>query len=92
MCSKKTCCEEVIGEAMRGAANEVGGCWCHDDDLSFPSQANMIEGVARTEYLAMHRPPRNSLERYCSDELASGASHHHIDFSAGLCKQTRQPH
>jgi hypothetical protein len=38
------------------------------------------------------RAARYRLKRYRSHELARAASHHYIDLSARLCKQTRQPH
>ena len=77
---------------MRGAADEIGGGWCYDNDLCFASEANVIQCVARAEYLGVHWPSGNRLECDRADELACGASHHYIDFSSRLCKQTRQPH
>jgi len=52
----------------------------------------VIESVPGPEDLGVNGPPSHRLEGYRPDELARAASHHHIDFSAGLAKQTRQPH
>jgi hypothetical protein len=40
----------------------------------------------------MHRASGNGFERDRADELARAASHHDVDFSSRLRKQTRQPH
>ena len=77
---------------MRCPADKIGGRWRDRNDICFPGEANVVERMARTEYLGVHRTSGYRFERYRSHELARGASHYHIDFSARLCKQTRQPH
>jgi hypothetical protein len=52
----------------------------------------VIQSVARTKDLGVNGPPCDRLESDRADELPRRAGHHHIDFSACLCKQTRQPH
>jgi len=52
----------------------------------------VIECVAGPKDFRVHLAAGNRFERDRADELARGASHHYIDLSARLCKQTRQPH
>jgi hypothetical protein len=84
--------EQIVREAVRGSANKIGGRWGDNDDLRFAGQPDVIERVTRTENLRMHWASRDGFERDRSNELACAASHHDIDFSPRLRKQTRQPH
>ena len=73
-------------------ADEIGRGRCDDDDACFARESDVIERVARAEDLGVNRSPGDCLERDRADELERRAGHHDIDFSACLCKQTRQPH
>jgi len=84
--------EQIVSESMGGAADEISSRRRYDDDLCFSRESDVIECMAGTEYLGVHRTTCDSFECDRTDELSRPASHHYIYFSAGLCKQTRQPH
>src|SRR5436305_14549276 len=90
--SEQTRRQQVIRQTVRGAADEVRRRWCDDDDASFASKSDVIQRMTRPEHFCVGGSPWPCLERYRADELARAASHDHVDFSARLCKQTRQPH
>lgn len=77
---------------MRRAADEVGGGGRYHDDPRFAGEPDVIQRVARTKDLGVNRASGDCLEGDSADELSRRARHHDIDFSACLCKQTRQPH
>ena len=81
------------GKATVGSAtHEIRGGRRNYDDLRFASKPDVIEGVPGPKDLGVHRAAGNRFERDRADELARGASHHYVDLSSRLCKQTRQPH
>ena len=84
--------EQIIRETVRGATEKISRRRSDDNELRFAREPDMIQRVARTEDLSMDWPARNSFERDWSNELARTASHHDVDFSSCLRKQTRQPH
>jgi hypothetical protein len=84
--------QEIISQTVRSAAHEVRCGGRNDDDVRFAREPDVIQGVTGPKNLGMHRPACNRLERDPADELPCRASHHNIDLSACLCKQTRQPH
>jgi len=84
--------EQIVGKTVRGATDKISSRWSDNDDLCLAGEPDVIERVARTKDLGVHRPTSNCLERDRSNELARAASHYHIDFSSCLRKQTRQPH
>jgi hypothetical protein len=84
--------QEVIGKAMRGTPYEIRRSRGHDDDVGAAGEADVIQGVARTEYLRVHGAARHRFERDWAHELTSRTRHHDVDFGARLSKQTRQPH
>ena len=77
---------------MRRASDKVGSRRRDDDEIGLASEADVVERVAGTKNLGVDRTSRYSFECDGADELARAASHHDVDFSTGLCKQTRQPH
>ena len=72
--------------------DKVSSCRRDDDQVGFAREANVIEGVTGSENLGVDRTPANRFKRDWTHELARAASHHYVDFSTRLCKQTRQPH
>jgi len=52
----------------------------------------VIQRVAGPKDLRMNRTPGDRLESNRPHEFARAASHHDVDLSARLRKQTRQPH
>jgi hypothetical protein len=74
------------------SAYKIRRRWGHYDDVCFTGETDVIEGVPRTKNLGVNGPTGNRLEGDWSDELARSTSHHDVDLSSGLCKQTRQPH
>ena len=77
---------------MRGTTHEIRGGRRNHDDFRFASESDVIESVPGPEDLSVYLPPCNRFERDRADELARAARHDYVDFSTGLCKQTRQPH
>jgi hypothetical protein len=92
LCGEEAGSEQVVGETVRSPTYEVSSRWSYNNDLCFPREPDVIQRVARTEDLSMDRPSRDRLESDRSNELSRAASHHDIDFSTCLRKQTRQPH
>jgi len=92
LCCKQTRREQVVSEAMRGSAHEVRRRGRHYDHICFAGEPDVIERVSGSENLSVDRTPCDCLECYRADELSGAASHHDVDLSTGLCKQTRQPH
>jgi hypothetical protein len=84
--------EQIVGETVGGATDKVSRRRSDNDDFCLAGQPDVIEGVTRTEDLGVHWPTSDGFERDRSNELTRPASHHHIDFSSRLRKQTRQPH
>jgi hypothetical protein len=89
---KQTCREQVVGEAVRRSSDEIRRRRRNNYHVGFTGEPDVIERVSWSEDLRVDGAPRNCLECYRADELAGAAGHHHVDFSTGLCKQTRQPH
>ena len=77
---------------MRGTADEVRCRRGNDNDIGLACKSDVIERVTRTEDFRMHGPPSDRFEGDGADELTGAACHYDVDFSAALCKQTRQPH
>ena len=63
-----------------------------DDHVCFTRKADVIESVPRAEDVCVDGATGNCFEGDGPDELARTTSHHDVDFSPCLCKQTRQPH
>jgi hypothetical protein len=84
--------EQVVGEAMRSSSYKVRCRGRHNDHVCLAGKPNVIERVSGSENLRVDGTPCDRLECYRADKLARAASHHDVDFSTGLCKQTRQPH
>ena len=92
MGGKKACGQQIVGEAVRGAANEIRGGRCNHDHVRFTSKPDVVKRVTRPKNLGMNGSASDRLEGDRSDEFSRRAGHHHVYFSACLCKQTRQPH
>jgi hypothetical protein len=84
--------QQIIREAVGSATHEIGGGRSNYYDFRFASEPDVIESVSGPKDLGVDRAPGNRFECDGADELARGASHHYIDLSSSLCKQTRQPH
>jgi hypothetical protein len=89
---KQTCREQVVREAVRRSSDEISSRGRHNDHVRFTGEPDVIECVSGSENLSVDWTPCNCLECYRPDELAGAAGHYDVDFSTGLCKQTRQPH
>jgi hypothetical protein len=92
LCREQAGREEIVGEAVCRPSNKVCCRRRYDDYVCLAGEADVIERVSRSEDFSVHRTPGHCLERYRADELAGATGHHDVDFSTGLCKQTRQPH
>ena len=92
MCYERIRDELLLGKSVRGASDEIGRRGRNDDDVGLAGEADVIEGVAGTKDLRMNLASGDRLERDGTHEFARRARHHDVDFSSGLCKQTRQPH
>jgi hypothetical protein len=92
LCRKQTGREQVVGEAMRGSSHKVRCRGRHNDHVCLAGKPDVIERVSGSENLRVDWTPRDRLECYRTDKLARATGHHDVDFSTGLCKQTRQPH
>lgn len=89
---KQTRREQVVGETVRSAPHKVGRRGRYNNHVCFAREPDVIESVSGSENLRVDRTPGNRLECYGAYELSGAAGHHDVDFSTGLCKQTRQPH
>ena len=84
--------EQVVGEAVRRSSYKVRCRGRHNDHVCFAGEPDVIERMSGAEDLRVHRTPGDGLKCYGADEFAGATGHHYVDFSTGLCKQTRQPH
>lgn len=84
--------KKIVGEPVSRAADEVCRSRSYNYEIGFARQPDVIQRVAGTKDFSVNRPASNRFESDRSNELARSASHYYIDFGAGLCKQTRQPH
>jgi hypothetical protein len=84
--------KEIIRQTVGSATDKVCGGRRHYDRVRFAGKSDVVEGVSGPEDLRVHRAAGNRLEGDRAHEFPRGAGHHHIYFSARLCKQTRQPH
>jgi len=77
---------------MRRSSYKVRGRGRHNDHVCLAGKPDVIECVSRSENLRVDGTSCDRFECYRADKLARAAGHHDVDFSTGLCKQTRQPH
>ena len=92
MCREQAGCQQIVGKSVRGASDEIGRRGRDDNNVGLAGESDVIEGVAGTKDLRMNLASGDRLERDGTHEFARRARHHDVDFSSGLCKQTRQPH
>jgi hypothetical protein len=89
---EKAGCQKIVGKPVGRAADEVRRSRSYNYEIGFARQPDVIQRVAGTKDFSVNRPASNRFEGDRANELARSASHYYIDFGAGLCKQTRQPH
>jgi hypothetical protein len=92
LCREEAGSEQIIGEAVSRASDEISRRGRDDKDVSLAGEPDVIEGVSRPKDLRMNLTSGDRLEGDGTHEFTRGARHHDIYFSPGLCKQTRQPH
>ena len=84
--------QQIVGASGCGPCEEIGGCRRDADDVAMARQLDVIEGMAGSDQVGVHRLADHGFEGDGPDEFARRRCEDHIDRRAELGQVTGDLH